>query len=400
MPLPFPAERAAVPLSQRKLVALDGVRGLAILAVMCLHARVQPFPLPPVIRAAFDLGWSGVDLFFVLSGFLITGILLDSRQCTNYFRSFYARRVLRIFPLYYGFLFLALLAFPYVVPKDFTPARSDGWLCVGYLMNWYGLARHWHHHILGHFWSLCVEEQFYLVWPLVVWMVGTRWLLHFVIALELAVLGGRWWWVWHHGASQAVTTATISRMDGLLLGAAAALLMRRFWRTRWSIKPLPSIAALFLSAFVVGYFRLHHTQRLLFDESVGYAMLAVGFAAFVLYSAGTDGEPSWQQAGLCWRPLVLFGKYSYGIYVFHYPLFYFLDELSGRLPPAFHQSLWFGYFFMAFKFAVAFGVASLSYNFFEKRFLALKDRFAPVYPEETAAARAESLQPALPLANS
>jgi peptidoglycan/LPS O-acetylase OafA/YrhL len=100
-----------IPLSRRNLVSLDGLRGLAIIAVMCTHSVSRS--LLPAIRYVFDLGWSGVDLFFVLSGFLITGILLDTREATNCYKSFYCRRVLRIFPLYYSFLLVAFLVFPF-----------------------------------------------------------------------------------------------------------------------------------------------------------------------------------------------------------------------------------------------------------------------------------------------
>ena len=131
---------AHIPLSQRKLVALDGVRGLAIVAVMLTHIAMQTVALNPTLRAIFALGWSGVDLFFVLSGFLITGILLDTRECSNYFRSFYPRRVMRIFPLYNGFLIVALLVFPYIVSPDVMPDRSTaGCICaiwqIGYRMH-------------------------------------------------------------------------------------------------------------------------------------------------------------------------------------------------------------------------------------------------------------------------
>src|SRR5208282_2425862 len=166
-----PVFGASMALSQRKLVALDGVRGLAIVAVMLTHISIQQVPLHPLLRGTLALGWSGVDLFFVLSGFLITGILLDTRQCPNYFRSFYARRVLRIFPLYYGFLTFALLVFPYIVSPDFMPAPSHRWLYVCYVANWLPHAQ-WH--VLSHFWSLCVEEQFYFIWPLLILLVSPR----------------------------------------------------------------------------------------------------------------------------------------------------------------------------------------------------------------------------------
>src|SRR3954454_23560111 len=114
--------KGQIPLSTRKLVSLDGIRGLAILAVMIHHFEPW-FPgasrLQLAVKWICRFGWAGVDLFFVLSGFLITGILLDSRYATNYFSSFYMRRALRIFPLAYAFLLFAFLVFPHIV--------SPGW---------------------------------------------------------------------------------------------------------------------------------------------------------------------------------------------------------------------------------------------------------------------------------
>jgi len=198
---------AAIPLSRRNLPGLDGVRGLAILAVMLTHISLQTIALNPMLRGLFALGWSGVDLFFVLSGFLITGILLDTHQCANYFRSFYARRVLRIFPLYFGFLTVALLVFPYVVSPEFMPAPSHRWMYVCYVANWLPHAQ-WH--VLTHFWSLCVEEQFYFIWPLVVLLFGPRRLLPLIAGLELTMVCGRSWWLLTHSHVATQYTATVA----------------------------------------------------------------------------------------------------------------------------------------------------------------------------------------------
>ena len=160
---------------------LDGLRAIAIILVFLHHSRAQ---LPVVNMTTFYLGWyfgqgwMGVDLFFVLSGFLITGILLETRETSNYFTGFYARRVLRIFPLYYLVLTAVIVGGSLLnVPKITAtlPVPQDRWLYFCYLMNWVGLWRgHFGANSIGHFWSLAVEEQFYLVWPLIVWMVRPR----------------------------------------------------------------------------------------------------------------------------------------------------------------------------------------------------------------------------------
>ncbi|HZJ61945.1 MAG TPA: acyltransferase [Kofleriaceae bacterium] len=152
--------------------ALDGVRGLAILLV--LAHNLSPFEstrrlIDLSAGLTFDFGWVGVQLFFVLSGYLISGILLDTRGAPGYYRAFFGRRVLRIFPLYYGVLFLCLVLLPVLgLAPDALLAdrRHSVWLWT-YLINWaepLGAAIA----VFPHFWSLAVEEQFYLVWPFVV----------------------------------------------------------------------------------------------------------------------------------------------------------------------------------------------------------------------------------------
>ena len=170
--------------SRSHLPGLDGIRGLAILMVMFSHFIVvgkNLDPLSPFGRFLHS-GYLGVDLFFVLSGFLITGILIDSKITPNYFRVFYMRRALRIFPLYYLLLAVSWLTVVFITPQDkplLTGVDSMAWFWLyasnigmavkGDWLNsptWVGL---------GHFWSLAVEEQFYLVWPLLVYLMPVKW---------------------------------------------------------------------------------------------------------------------------------------------------------------------------------------------------------------------------------
>ena len=155
--------------SARHVPAADGVRGLAILVVLIhnaawINAGTGSFLLKLTL-AITSTGWVGVQLFFVLSGYLITGILVDALGSPRYFRHFYIRRTLRIFPLYYAALLVALFVVPQVaqVPAWAAAARQNQWWYWSYLSNWgapfgHGIAG------LPHFWSLAVEEQFYLCW--------------------------------------------------------------------------------------------------------------------------------------------------------------------------------------------------------------------------------------------
>src|SRR6186997_1549382 len=163
--------------------ALDGLRGIAIVLVMLHHfTYLRPTSgIDALIGNVLFFGWTGVDLFFVLSGFLITGILLDTRNSRRYFTTFYARRTLRIFPLYYLILFIALVVLPKFPAVDRVligqdelidlPPQWPYWL---YLTNFSIADRGWVHGWVDVGWSLAIEEQFYLVWPLVIWLCPPR----------------------------------------------------------------------------------------------------------------------------------------------------------------------------------------------------------------------------------
>ena len=177
---------------------LDGIRGLAIFAVLW-HHLVTFSGLEPAVRLDYHLwrtgswGWVGVDLFFVLSGFLITGILYDSRSSGRYYFNFFGRRALRILPLYYGVLAVAFLVVPaFLAPRSAEAlTRDQAWYWL-YLINVKFAFDGWPEPAyLGHFWSLAIEEQFYLIWPLVVRMLSRRRLLLVCMVCFLAALGLR-----------------------------------------------------------------------------------------------------------------------------------------------------------------------------------------------------------------
>src|SRR3954466_4450020 len=209
------------------LPTLDGLRGIAILAVMIHHAAEfgQGNSPATAVHQFLHLGRHGVDLFFVLSGFLITGILLDSKGSPRYFSTFYARRTLRIFPLYYGVLLVVLVVLPLIVPQP--PAAREviadqGWLWLyasNILMAWRNRVLFNGEHVyLSHFWSLAVEEQFYLVWPLVVLLVGGRglaWVCAACLPVALVVRG-----LTTRGSEfSAAIFLTPCRVDSLAVGA-------------------------------------------------------------------------------------------------------------------------------------------------------------------------------------
>lgn len=213
--------------------ALDGLRGLAILVVMVGHFMASVHSTTRVtwvVRQTTDAGWIGVDLFFVLSGFLITGILLDAKGDRHYFRNFYARRTLRIFPLYYGVLLLTCVVLPLLFDKPVY--RKQGWLWA-YAQNVYPLLRHRPFSMpsqlgfqFSHFWSLAVEEHFYLVWPLVVLVANRKCLLRIAAGLIVVAAGLRLTFLACDAPWELLYKTTFLRMDALAAGAWVAVAVR------------------------------------------------------------------------------------------------------------------------------------------------------------------------------
>ena len=269
--------------------ALDGVRGLAILLVIAFHARVvfgSTAEIPYLGFRLLGLGWSGVDLFFVLSGFLITGILLDSCESPTYFRTFYLRRVLRIFPLYFAYLFLILVVARFtwlaISGTDLWQSTNPWWYFT-YLLNW--KADHgYNDHVLGHLWSLAIEEQFYMVWPAVVWLAPRRHLQWLCLAVAAGALGARFWMGSHGFDSEAVYRMTPGRMDTLALGAFVAVGVRDFRAAleRHVNEVLLVSAAAFMAVWTVNPSPVWSDLTM---RTVGASLIAVVYACIVFHAA-------------------------------------------------------------------------------------------------------------------
>ncbi|MGH9475652.1 MAG: acyltransferase family protein [Terriglobales bacterium] len=333
--------------------SLDGLRGLAIALVLLHHCepRLRTLGLGP--EAVW--GWVGVNLFFVLSGFLITGILLDERQQPHLFRNFYVRRGLRIWPLY--FLVVPLVYFAYGRGASWHGA-DNGWIYfLLYVQNLFpGLSG-----ALYPTWSLAIEEQFYLIWaPLVRWLPKTA-----LAGLLLAVLAGGAG-LRMHFAGALTPVNTLYHLDGLAAGCLLALLLRCWpaslarWRRAGTLALAAGLAASLWAAVAAPPWL-----------NTG---LALAFAGLLLLAATAP-----QARGLAWRPLRFLGKISYGVYLIHMPLFALLggvDVFMDRMHAGAPGDL----LIVLLRLGVTLALATLLWFGFERPILRLKRYFRPSAP--------------------
>lgn len=379
----------ATPKNQRHIPALDGVRAIAIALVIPHNIDLLR---PPVPLAAYPValvmhsGWIGVQLFFVLSGFLITGSLFDTQNAANYFSAFFGRRALRILPLYFAVLTVTFLLLPRVItlPEELRTTTSHQiWLWT-FLVNWtqpFGAAVSG----FGHFWSLAVEEQFYLVWPFVVLRCTPQALLKicsWVIAGALAI---RIVLLTLHMPVDAIYMFTVCRMDALAFGAASAALLR-MPAALARLRRATNVAGwLAVSTFVVtllgtSEFAMHDVRT----QSIGYTTLSFAFALGILLTAlPAAAVPATILRLLAWGPLRRVGRYSYGMYVLHLPLHVFCGApLLYRLAPKPTSAIILGY--TVAMMVATFVLAALSFELFERRFLKMKRLLTAAAPAVAA----------------
>jgi peptidoglycan/LPS O-acetylase OafA/YrhL len=337
-------------------------------------------PVARLIYRCTTIGYVGVDLFFVLSGFLITSILLASRGKPRYFGSFYARRALRIFPLYY--LYLGLLA----VVCTFNPAAlraySQAW-------PWYALYLtnvklvFFPGGDLGsvqHLWSLAIEEHFYLVWPAVVALLPPRKLLLFTSCAIALVLLGRALWLLHGAELYAIYHCTWTRADALLIGAAVAIARGHELAWRRLSKGAPALLWLTLLLCLGSLALSELPAATLYVHSAGYTLRALLFACVIVLCVDRDARGAVVPL-LASRAARRLGALSYGIYIFH---FFVVLRLSSRLRDAFGPGLLAFLASLASIALVSYCLADLSFRLLESPMLALKRYFPRPHATEGA----------------
>lgn len=355
---------------------LDGVRGLAILLVT-LFRFGKSFPddtwLGSTIQNCLKFGDRGVELFFVLSGFLITGILIDSKSSSNFFTNFFARRSLRIFPLYFGSLALLLLILPSLgaAKSEFAPAIDQQVFLWTYLTNvQMSLQNEWCFGPLDHFWSLAVEEHFYVLWPFVIYFCSAASALRCAVILAgmsalsrvgLAILGDN---------SVAFDVLSIFRFDALLVGAIIALLIRKPGGLRsllpWTYVAFPALVGVCLAVAVWD----------LKSATVLHTIVPLAWACLLIWLV--ESRSTGFLARIFNSPfLQRLGKFSYAMYVFQSPLIPLTASVVSvaGLTTLLGSSLAAGIFYIIAMFVLTYGAAVLSWYTVERHFLNLKRLF-------------------------
>jgi peptidoglycan/LPS O-acetylase OafA/YrhL len=341
------------------LPELDGLRGLAILWVVLYHC--DPLLQGTWMHRVAEWGWAGVDIFFVLSGFLITANLLGARDKPHYFHNFHARRALRIWPVYVLVLAVVYLNAPWFIGPNasvISSIKAAPWLAyIFFVQNLFHLTLP---SALGPTWALAVEEQYYFFWAPLVRFLRRPWMLAVVLTYALITspllrhLNPVWLW--------NVPNHTLIKLDGIALGSLLALGLYTIQLSRrvclW----------LGLGAFVLGM----GAAAAAVGTSLLDTALAAGFAGAVLALMASTGARNPVNAMLRRGPLAFYGRISYGLYMIHIAAFIFIGWFDLRMAS---HGMAGNLAVVAARFAVSTALAAAIWYGFESQILKLKRYF-------------------------
>jgi peptidoglycan/LPS O-acetylase OafA/YrhL len=381
---------------RRYVPCLEGIRGYGFLLVFCGHyfppsQLAHPGTLRlKVLTSLYSLGLFAVPAFFVLSGYLIGGILYDTREREGYFRVFYSRRILRVFPVYY----VTLVAIGCFYAIRGIPLNFHFWILFLYIQNLFPsfTSQPYSPVTTGHFWSLAVEEQFYLLWPIVVWLLpDRRKLIRVATLLIFCSCCFRLVAPLFAASPRHIVNFTPTRVDSILLGVVLALI--RHDAIFDKIKPLAKWIVLCGVATVVAlaYWKGEAWGRSYSGVEIWIPLVNLTAVAIVIAVMEENSllNRACSQRWVCWL-----GSLSYGLYVFHLPFYrFFMGSVDSRLcmymryPYALLTS-------GTLAFALTLLLSMLSYRFIEGPIMNLKRHLKYGSAKPSAASR-EVGQPVL-----
>jgi peptidoglycan/LPS O-acetylase OafA/YrhL len=340
---------------------LDGIRAIAALMVMFSHfTPYWPQETPgSFINHIAVIGQSGVSLFFALSGFLITRILIATKTDEHYFKNFYLRRTLRIFPLYYGFLVFYYWVYPFLIHQPLTPFSAQ----VPYWLYFQDFTLTFFREMSGPsgFWSLAIEEHFYLLWPAIIYFIPIRKIPWAVAgAIVVSVLTR----IFLAASDHEVFYFTFSRTDELSLGALMAYLQFGSPNKRRAVYCFTGFIAGMVA--ILALWSLSSGDAISSVQVIKYCIVAVTLSSLIGFCVSLSNGNLIKRM-LQSKPLAYTGKISYGLYVFHPVCFELYDVYVSKGSLIVDFILSFGFTFL---------IASLSYKYFESYFLRLKKRFS------------------------
>jgi len=341
---------------------LDGIRGIAAIMVVIFHfffnGNADYLKNLAFYQRFTEFGQHGVSLFFVLSGFVITRILLATRHKSDYFRTFYWRRILRILPLYY----LYLIVFYYIVPLLTSSNITEFKLQIPYYIYLQNITPFLHINASGpgHYWSLAVEEHFYLLWPLVVYLVKPSRLWLAVLVIVLFVFATKYYML---NAGMSINYFTFTRIDQILFGAVLSILeFTGLFKSKYIKFIMVGSGLLILPVGALVYYFSSEIHFL--KEMFKYTFLGLFFFSIIGYLVVSNAKSKINQV-LSSSVFKYFGKISYGIYIWHVTVLALLNRF-------FITKILFLDILLAFSITIL--ISHLSYNYFESWFLNMKDK--------------------------
>ncbi|HUS00098.1 MAG TPA: acyltransferase [Chitinophagaceae bacterium] len=300
--------------SKKYIPQLDGIRGLAILLVITYHY----FGFLKI----FSFGWTGVDVFFVLSGYLITSRLYAFKNDKNYFSKFYTNRALRILPVYYASLIIFYAGFNLLLSPVNLPSityyNNNWWSFLLFLENWTFIKQLPSQDHLLHFWSLAIEEQFYLIWPLFIYIfLSKKYFNRLIVLLLLAIITLRCLIYLQHPTFKDFHYYffnTFCRMDGFIMGGGLFLLQQKR-----NLKPVQNGYLFLLGVIAIGIYFTNTSQANPFISTIGFTLLALFFAGLINFVTINPNSSLSKVFKVGW--LIFIGRISYGLYIYHWIIY-------------------------------------------------------------------------------